>query len=90
MKQEQLSHATVIDVREPFEFFFGHVKGSINIPLGSLTGRLDELKQMKKPLVFICASGNRSGQAVAFLQNQGWKDVYNGGGWREYQQRVAA
>ncbi|MCB0658211.1 MAG: rhodanese-like domain-containing protein [Saprospiraceae bacterium] len=90
MKQEQLSKGTVIDVREPFEFFFGHVKGSINIPLGSVTAKLDELKQMQKPLIFICASGNRSGQAVAFLKNQGWKDVHNGGGWREFQQREAA
>jgi rhodanese-related sulfurtransferase len=28
-----------------------------------------------------CLSGNRSGQATAFLQAQGCNEVYNGGGW---------
>ncbi|MBK8502854.1 MAG: rhodanese-like domain-containing protein [Saprospiraceae bacterium] len=84
------SKATVIDVRERFELFMGKVEGSVNIPLGNISKSLDQLKDMAKPLIFVCASGNRSGQAVAYLQSLGWTDVYNGGGWKSYKQKKAA
>lgn len=34
---------TVVDVRPPEEFYAGHVPGAVNIPLGELEERLDEL-----------------------------------------------
>lgn len=76
-----LNEATIVDVREPFEYRMGKVDGSINIPLGEVPGRIDEFKNMKKPLVLCCASGNRSGQATNFLAQNGVEQVYNGGGW---------
>lgn len=76
-----LNEATIVDVREPFEFQMGRVEGSINIPLGEVPGRVDEFKNMKKPLVLCCASGGRSGQATSFLAQNGVDQVYNGGGW---------
>lgn len=76
-----LNEATIVDVREPFEYQMGKVDGSINIPLGEVPGRIDEFKNMKKPLVLCCASGNRSGQATNFLAQNGVEQVYNGGGW---------
>ena len=76
-----LNEATIVDVREPFEYQMGKVDGSINIPLGEVPGRIDEFKNMKKPLVLCCASGNRSGQATNFLAQNGVDQVFNGGGW---------
>lgn len=76
-----LHEATIVDVREPYEFQAGKVEGSINIPLGEVPGRIEEFKNMKKPLVLCCASGNRSGQATSFLVQHGVEDVHNGGGW---------
>ncbi len=73
--------ATVVDVREPYEYAMGHVEGSVNIPLGEVPGRLEEFRAMSKPLVLVCASGNRSGQATYFLQMNGLEEVYNGGSW---------
>ncbi len=73
--------ATLVDVREPYEYAMGHVEGSVNIPLGEVPGRLEEFRSMSKPLVLVCASGNRSGQATYFLQMNGVEDVYNGGSW---------
>lgn len=90
MNASQIKAATVIDVRESFELFMGKVDGSINIPLGSIPASLDKLKELSKPLVFVCASGNRSGQAVAYLQSLGWTDVYNGGGWKTFKQQQKA
>jgi phage shock protein E len=70
----------IIDVRTPGEYMGGHVAGSINIPLQEIQQRVDEIKALHKPVVLCCASGNRSGQATAFLKNQGI-DCENGGSW---------
>ena len=74
------SQTTIVDVRTEEEFSEGNVKGSINIPLHEVVDRVEELKKIQ-PLVLCCLSGNRSGQATAFLQAQGCDQVYNGGGW---------
>lgn len=71
---------TIVDVRSPAEFAGGHVEGSINIPLQEIPNRVDDLKNMPQPLILCCASGNRSGQAVHYLQNMGIP-CENGGGW---------
>jgi rhodanese-related sulfurtransferase len=71
--------ASIVDVRSPGEFMGGHVSGSVNIPLQEVPNRVDELKAMKN-LVLCCASGNRSGQATAFLRSHGIA-CENGGSW---------
>ena len=71
---------TIVDVRTPVEYMGGNVVGSINIPLQEIQQRLDEMKNLKQPLVLCCASGNRSGQATQFLSHQGIECV-NGGSW---------
>jgi rhodanese-related sulfurtransferase len=76
-----LNEATIVDVRTPGEYCMGCVEGSTNIPLDQVPHRIEEFKNMKKPLVLCCASGGRSGQAVQFLEANGVKEVYNGGGW---------
>src|SRR5699024_8253596 len=49
--------ARLIDVREPFEFAAGHIPGTENVPL---TGFPNGLEADGRPVVLICASGNRS------------------------------
>jgi phage shock protein E len=83
-----LKEATIIDVREPGEFCMGCVEGSTNIPLGQVPQMIEDFKNMKKPLVLCCASGNRSGQAVQFLEANGVDDIYNGGGWNEVSMKM--
>lgn len=70
---------TLVDVREPLEFMFGHAKGAQNIPLGSIGKRIAEIKDFPGPVIAYCRSGNRSGQAVQFIQSQGLKQIFNGG-----------
>lgn len=76
-------NATLIDVRETWEFSMGNVEGSVNIPLGEVFYKLEEFKSMPRPLILFCVSGNRSGQAAAFLKAQGVDEVYNGGAWQQ-------
>ncbi|MCA9913942.1 MAG: rhodanese-like domain-containing protein [Lewinella sp.] len=71
---------TLVDVREPIEFSMGNAPGAINIPLGQVPTQVQRFRDMPKPLLLHCRSGARSGQAAAFLQAQGVKDVYNVGG----------
>jgi len=77
--------AVVIDVRTPMEFKERHVNHAINIPLNVLQARFFEIKELNKPIIAVCLSGGRSGQATSFLKQQGI-DVINGGPW----QNVAA
>ncbi len=71
---------TIVDVRTTREFMGGHVAGSINIPLHEIKQRVDEFKSFPQPIILCCASGNRSGQATAFLRGYGI-DCENGGSW---------
>ncbi len=73
---------TIIDVRTVGEFMGGHVAGSINIPLQEIPHKVDEIKGMNQPILLCCASGNRSGQATAYLQSRGIA-CENGGSWLE-------
>lgn len=76
------NEGTIVDVRTPGEFMGGSVSEAVNIPLNEIPNRIDELKEMKSPLIFCCASGNRSGQATDFISRQGINCV-NGGSWLE-------
>ncbi len=75
----QQPQITLIDVREPMEVFFGKAADAVNIPLGTIPNRLDEIKEMTTPIVLYCRSGNRSAQAVQYLKAQGLTEVYDGG-----------
>lgn len=66
----------VLDVREPWEYRQGHVPDAVLIPLGELSARVDEL-DAERPVAVICASGNRSQSAAAFLGQKNFKTVYN-------------
>jgi phage shock protein E len=70
----------IIDVRTPAEFAGGHVAGSMNIPLQEIQNRIDEIKSLHGSIILCCASGNRSGQATAYLRSIG-VDCNNGGSW---------
>lgn len=72
--------ALLVDVRTPGEFASGHVKGSVNIPLDTVSSQLARFKNQKNIIVF-CRSGNRSLQAKAILEQKGFTNVINGGAW---------
>lgn len=68
----------LLDVREAAELSggLGAMDGIIHIPLGQLPGRVAELDSYKsQPLVVVCASGARAGNAARWLGAQGFQDV---------------
>lgn len=73
--------AIIVDVRSPQEYAGGHVRGSVNIPLGDLQRQLKRLPDKEQPIITCCASGARSASAKNLLRAQGYTEVVNGGGW---------
>ncbi|MBN1874647.1 MAG: rhodanese-like domain-containing protein [Anaerolineae bacterium] len=77
---------TVIDVREDSEYTAGHIAGATLIPLGTLPDQVSEIPT-DVPVILVCRSGNRSGQAFQFLRQQGFDNVHNMvGGMNAWQQ----
>lgn len=66
----------IIDVREKYEFKYGHIKDAINIPLSELRDRIDEIPK-DRPVYLHCKTGQRSYNAALVLQNMGYDKVYN-------------
>ncbi len=67
----------LIDVRDPEEVAAGAFKTAVNIPSEKLE---DEIKSLPsdKPIVFVCATGSRSGEAYYMVQDMrpDLKNVY--------------
>ncbi len=66
----------LIDVREQSEYDEKHIPDITLIPLGDVPTRMNELPKDKE-IIVTCRSGNRSGQAVDFLREQGFTNVHN-------------
>jgi glyoxylase-like metal-dependent hydrolase (beta-lactamase superfamily II)/rhodanese-related sulfurtransferase len=60
----------LLDVRQPEEVAAWAIPDVVNVPLGELPGRLGEVPA-GRPVVAVCASGNRSRQAAALLARAG-------------------
>jgi len=65
----------LLDVREPHEVRICTIGGTL-IPLGQLPARTGELDPSRE-LVVYCRSGARSGRAVAFLRENGFRQARN-------------
>lgn len=72
----------LVDVRTPDEFAQGTVKGAVNIPLDQIQNQLPKFKG-KKNIVVFCRTGNRSTQAKAILEQNGFTNITNGGTWQD-------
>ena len=81
IKEALRKGAVIIDVRTAFDFDQGKIPGSINIPVDRIAASAERIKHMNKPVIFCCASGERSSTAVSIMKQKGLKEVYNGGSW---------
>jgi rhodanese-related sulfurtransferase len=70
----------IIDVREPFEYKMGHVKGAINLPPAQLMAGAEKLRDIPKDteLVLYCVSGSRSNASMNILRGMGYTNLVNG------------
>jgi CoA-disulfide reductase len=73
----------LIDVREPIERDMGMIEGSVNIPLGELRERLDEIPRGQDIYVY-CQVGLRGYLATRILMQAGFKVKNLDGGYKTY------
>jgi rhodanese-related sulfurtransferase len=70
--------ALIIDVRETHEWDRGHIPNARHIALGQIGKRLQEIEKFKsRPVIVVCASGNRSSSACGTLKRAGFEQVFN-------------
>jgi len=79
--------AVVLDVRTLDEWNEGHVENSKHIVLTDIPLEVEQIKSWGKPIIAVCRSGARSGQAAQFLTQNG-VDVINGGPWQNVDQHI--
>jgi phage shock protein E len=82
VKERIEAGAVILDVRNPDEFRSGAFPGALNIPVGVLPARLQEIPR-GRPVVVYCAAGVRAATAARILQQAGYADVVNAGGLRD-------
>jgi rhodanese-related sulfurtransferase len=61
--KNKISEVQLIDIREPYEFKDGNIKGSINIPMGDFLENLDQLDKSKQTIIY-CNTARRSKPVV--------------------------
>ena len=72
----KLPKVQLIDIREPYEYEEGNIKGSINIPMGSFLEKLDKLNKTKQ-IVIYCNTGRRSKPVVYMTHKLHGYTLYN-------------
>ena len=80
--------ALLADVRSSEEYRQGHIPGSVNLPLQTLSGRKSIGVGKDSPVYVYCYSGARSAQAAAMLRRIGYNNVKNIGGIAGYKGEV--
>jgi len=75
---KHIEGAQIVDVRTPDEWNEGIIDGAVmnNIYDADFEAKLGKLDK-EKPVAVYCKVGGRSGQAMAKMQELGFKEVYN-------------
>lgn len=74
----------IIDVRTEKEYKEGHLKNAINIPHTEIREKINEyVKDKEEKIILYCRSGRRSGIAKKILEEMGYKNIINAGGYEE-------
>jgi rhodanese-related sulfurtransferase len=75
---ESADNAVIIDVRTSGEIASGKISGALEMDFFApdFAQKIMSLDK-NKAYFMVCRSGNRSGQACAFMSQQGFKELYN-------------
>ncbi len=74
----------LIDIREPYEFQSGSIKGAKNIPMNTLLGNPKAYLKSEGPYYIVCQSGGRSQRACGALIKEGYNVINVAGGVGSY------
>ncbi|KOR78498.1 hypothetical protein AM232_08535 [Bacillus sp. FJAT-21352] len=74
----------IIDVREVDEVKAGKIPDALNIPLGLVEFRMQDLDKSKE-YIMVCRSGGRSSMAAQLLEDHGYKVLNMMSGMNEWE-----
>ena len=84
MAQPEKAKGIWIDVRSAEEFNAGHLQGAVNIPHDKIIEGVKALGSAKdEPINLYCRSGRRAEAALTELNNAGYTNVTNHGGYED-------
>lgn len=80
----------ILDVRTLGEYNQDHMIGTLNIPVDNLsdTSFYRSLRSYDN-IIIVCKGGGRASKAKKMLEEQGFHNLYNGGGWKRVQEILA-
>jgi hydroxyacylglutathione hydrolase len=67
----------IIDVRNDQEYDAGHIPAALNISLGELEAKYNQIPESDQEKLVVCRSGGRSFVAATMLRKHGFKNVMN-------------
>ncbi len=73
----------LIDVRSSVEFNQGALSGAINMPIENFQYLKDDINT-GKPVLLYCRSGARSEMVKRYLEQLGFDQVHNIGGYQQF------
>merc|ERR1712178_17432 len=77
----------IVDIRAPWEYQAGHIKGAINLPMPNAVEALRGCENQK--IAVHCFRGNDRARPFArFLASSGYSNVYDIGGFRDIRDHV--
>lgn len=87
-KKENGENFTLLDVRQPHEYYMADLDDTTRIPLEELPERLDELNKDEE-IIVMCRSGNSAGDAVKLLNENGFENAFRlKGGINEWAAKI--
>lgn len=78
----------LIDIREPYEYNRGSIKGAINIPMKYLLLNPEKYINKTNTYYVFCEMGSRSANITKKLNIKGYNTINVLGGYKEYQKKI--
>ena len=74
--KESPNKFVLVDVREPWELEVCSFPGALEIPMGQVPARVDEIDP-DQDVIIVCHHGIRSQRVAYYLQNAGFENLFN-------------
>jgi adenylyltransferase/sulfurtransferase len=75
-KRSAGANHVLLDVREPWELSVARLDPCVEIPMGEIAGRTDEIPR-EVPVYVMCHGGVRSARVIEFLRGRGFANAVN-------------
>lgn len=85
------SGTVIIDVRTPEEYSSGHIEGALNINYTDIGSEIiNHVPDKDTNIRLYCGTGRRAGIAKKTLEDMGYRNVTNEGGYEDFKEMIRA